>query len=352
METVDSPTVEGPKNSRARISVHVLAAFVFCRRAGLLAFESQQEDDGHDLGLARLDFTYAYGLVDLQNELSYLLNWLGTCSAALVIVHACQWVVSDILLDFGFILLQLAIVSFLVQLGWKSYVAYRKMHKYAAMPAQTPDPASSLDEKVNWWSMQSAGFEAILPPEAFYDPDSKLTGKPWRLLRHGNTLIPVFRSNKPNNIKPQHRARVAAYCRLIANCEGSQSPYGIVLNPNGYTGTAIKITERLQDTLTAELARARQAIVQATQSATHDPRSPSNEKKCESCPYGKMYSGHDSIHLNVRGEPSLPHSLKAPNGQAFHSHCGDRFQWWPPHKTQLEQRWTLDRDDSSFTLID
>ena len=207
-----------------RLGVHELAAFVFCPRAGLLAFEAKHEDEGHELGLARLDFRHPYEFAELQHQVNSMLNWILTCVIAMAAGLVCLWFARDPLIVLGLKLLQLTLIAKVLKLLWSAYRCYRKLCIYAATPPKSPDPTSGHDESVNWWSMRSAGFVAILPPGPFRDEEENLISKPWRLLRHGNTLIPVFRSNKPNNIKPLHRARVAAYCRLIANCEGSQAP--------------------------------------------------------------------------------------------------------------------------------
>jgi len=322
-----------------RLGVHELAAFVFCRRAGLLAFESKHEDEGHEQGLARLDFTHAYEFAELEQQLKSLLNWLLACVTALAAALVGWWFARDPLFVLGIKLLQLALVVKVLKLSWSAFSCYRKLGLYASVPPKSPDPTAEHDESVDWWSMRSAGFVAILPPGPFRDEEENLIGKPWRLLRHGSTLIPVFRANKPNNIKTQHRIRIAAYCQLVEHCEGSSSPYGIVLDPTGYAGMAIKITDTLQQELTQQLRRARQTISEAMVSSANEPPPPRNESKCKLCHYGELHKFDDGLHLNVRGEPNVVYSLSSPDGLKYHSTCGDRFHWRSPHKTLLERAW-------------
>ncbi len=325
-----------------RLGVHELAAFVFCRRAGLIAFEKKHEDDGNDAGLARLDFKHAYEFIELHEQLKHVLNWMVASSVVMGLSLICLWVSTSPLLFVGITLLELYLLKYFLKSARNVFQYSRSIRAYEVLPGKSPDPTSTNDEAINWWSMRSAGFEAILPPAPFHDEENNLIGKPWRLLRHGSTLIPVFRANKAKNIKEQHRVRIAAYCQLVEQCEGSYAPYGIVLDPIGYAGTAIKITESLQHQLREELRRARQTISQARASAKQEPSPPRNEEKCKLCPYGKVHASDDQLHLNVRGEPSEVYGLESPSGKTFHSNCGDRFHWRPPHKTLLEQGWSIE----------
>jgi len=321
-----------------RLGAHELAAFVFCSRAGLLAYESQREDDGNELGLARLDFAHPYELGELRGQLNRWLNLMLAIAAALAIALVCRWLVADfwILLITA---LQIYLLFQLPQLAWKTYGCYRQLQTCETQPAQSPDPRSERDEEIDWWSLRTDGFAVIKPPEPFYDDHAALVGKPWRLLRKGELLIPVFRSRKPDNIREQHRVRIGAYCGLIEACTASQSPYGIVLNPTGYAGTAIKLTDELRALTAQHVERARSVIERASRSAHQDPPPPRNEEKCRHCPYGKTRPTEPELPTNVRGESVEPYPLNSTDGNTYHSLCGDRFHWRPPHQTLLERSW-------------
>lgn len=325
-------------SNEPRLGVHELAAFAFCNRAGLLAFESKRVDDGNELGLARLDFSHCYEFDELRAQLSQLLNWIIWVSLGLLVALICRWIAQGTVLLLV-TLLQLSLLCFLGQLGWKAYCCYRSLHRFETLPARSPDALSLEDEAVDWWCLRADDFEAILPPSPFHDEQTNIIGKPWRLLRKGPLLIPVFRCRKPDNIKTQHRLRVAAYCHLIEACEGSQSPYGIALDPRGYSGTAIKITDELRSLTSKHVAHARETINRAVAAQRHDPAPPRNEDKCRNCPFGRAAHAETDLRVDVRGQNVETYPLTSPEGKEFHSLCGDRFHWRPPHKTLLERSW-------------
>jgi len=337
---LDELTVRQPSESdRPRIGVHVLAAFVFCARAGLIAYETKHDDDGTDHGLARLDYTHPYELHALRKQLNVQLNRMLLGIGTLVLAIICHWLTRGTATSVFCIFAELFVIGFLVRCAVFAYPYFRDLSKLDATNSKEPNPLLPRDEPVKWWSMHSAGFESIKPPRAFHDKRLNLIGTPWRLLRKGNTLIPVFRARKEKNIKQQHRIRIAAYCHLISYCEGSESPYGILLDPSGYEGTAIKVGEAQQSELERKLAEARSVVDLAM--LRNDPHPPRNERKCLACPHGQpeQSTAETPPHRNLIGETVTKRVLLSTKRGRCHSICGDRFNWLPPHRDILVGAW-------------
>ena len=122
---------------------------------------------------------------------------------------------------------------------------------------RTPDLDSPDDEPIDWWEMRGAGFEAATYKEPLADPELRLAGKPWKVLRDYDVVIPVFKRNSSKPLQRQVYARIAAYCRLIERCEGVTCPYGLVLQAGTYEAIAVKNTAAAQDALHAVLDKAR-----------------------------------------------------------------------------------------------
>jgi hypothetical protein len=56
------------------------------------------------------------------------------------------------------------------------------------------------------------------------------------------------------------------------------------------------------------------------------------DNRCCGCHYGKPIEYKDGVTDTVlNGVPLVPLQTKATNGRFFHSACGDKFNWTPPH---------------------
>jgi hypothetical protein len=195
-----------------------------------------------------------------------------------------------------------------------------------------PDLNGPNEQKVEWWSLRKAGYEPVVYPEALFDPNLGLVGKPWRVLRLGDQRIPIFRREDDGPIFFQHRVRMAAYCHLLEVTEGMTSPFGILLDRKTRQGTALLFTEQDRaNLLHSALQKARQVIAKDEQG-----KKPSAPKPtfCRGCQHGKPVAFHaDESNPNKKRGISLPvFPLQAESGRLYHCHCGDRFQEMPPHE--------------------
>ena len=213
-----------------------------------------------------------------------------------------------------------------------------------AVPRE-PDQDLQKEQPVNWWELLKSGFESISYRSSqddrgtLRDEKWKLAGRPWRVLRRGDLRIPVFLMRRGNSLYPQHSARMAAYCHLLERCEGGKSPYGVILyttylfrKTEIYDGIAIPNAPSTRKRFHNALLEARRIITTESQSNSKQSM-PKHTAACLSCPYGKpiLYQqGKTDTQLNG---VKLPAFLATDDDQMdYHSVCGDRFRWLPPHR--------------------
>ena len=182
-----------------------------------------------------------------------------------------------------------------------------------------------------------AGFRSIKYQDALTDKDWMLSGRPWRVLRRGSLRIPVFRMLRGEpKLYRQHYARMAAYCHLIEVCEGAESPYGIILFGHTYEGVAVPNSPTTRAAFHDELVKAR-AVVRKSREDVSFPLAPRGSQ-CEHCPLGgPVFIGLERRSTR-RDEEMLPvFPARGRDGRAYHSFCGDRFHWIPPHERAKEK---------------
>ncbi len=180
--------------------------------------------------------------------------------------------------------------------------------------------------------MIKAGFVPIEPERVYEDLDLGLVGKPWRILQKGSLRIPVFRKRADSRqIHPQHLLRIVAYCHLIRKCEGADSPYGIVLQGREYEGVALPAKDS-SEALRQAIKRVRQ-MQYAVEVEGLFPNAPDPLSRCRGCPWGKPRR-----HRNRKSETILsgqvvePFLARGSDKHLYHSTCGDRCYWVPPHE--------------------
>jgi CRISPR/Cas system-associated exonuclease Cas4 (RecB family) len=203
--------------------------------------------------------------------------------------------------------------------------------------AKEPDERSTDKQRVNWWEMRKAGYESIYYKEQLKDSRGRLAGRPWCVLRRGSTRIPVF-ALRGETRKPyrQHYVRMAAYCHLLETCECAESPYGIVLYPDSHDGLTVPNTTWSQRMLEEALAEW-QPVIQAVQQGEQEPP-PADGRRCSKCGVGypRVHRPGETETMS-NGVPLPVFSMVGPGGHAYHSPCGDRFRWVPPHRKALEK---------------
>ncbi len=321
------------------VGVFVLSEFIFCPRAGLCAYETADGGDVDQSVPPNLDYVPQYDLPLIDNALHEAMTriWPLAVAAgvaafvAIVLAFFARWeVVGLALIPFAVIVVHLG-----PDLQRMAILAYRQWKYHIAEPKE-PSPNLEENAEVEWWELLKAGFRSVTYEDSFHHADWKLCGKPWRILRRGSLRVPVFRKlQNDRTVHPQHVARMSAYCHLIEECEGADSPYGIVLFGQTFEGIAIPDSAANRDVLQSELLKARRVIRLSEQEGAAPPV-PRKTSLCTDCRVGKPvvhrpgeteYRSHDAL---------LPvHAVLGNDGRRYHSHCGDRFRWTPPHKKAL-----------------
>jgi hypothetical protein len=332
------------------IGVHVLTEFIFCPRAGVLEFEKRAEDEGEEKqeererDRPRLDFDRAnyYELHSLEKDMKRLTaeikRVLPVCHALAAILSLTAVVAAAFIGPIVLLLIPLSACSYFFGVGrWRriAQLARQRRQALAATPAE-PDPAVRTNQPVDWWRLIQAGFESVIYKDPLRYETMRLVGRPWRVLRRGSLRIPVFRKRQSEGVagrelRRQHFARMAAYCLLLEKVEGGNSPYGIVLFGESYEGVAIPVDKTtLSRPLCEGLELARRIVRQVQEN--HDPDAPGSAAPCRGCHHGKPFVHRPGESEHRRDGRQLPVlTTTGADERRYHSACGDRFYWVPPH---------------------
>ena len=324
-----SPAAEG-----SYVTVHALSEFAFCPRAGLIAQESAAEWE-EEIEQARLNYMPRYDWMDIVWRLRHatigLLNW----AVVLSIVAMLTFIAS---LQYGLLFALVPPMVFIGYLGgrcWRAMVRFGRLRTLwlqarSAVPQQLPTQLD-VDVPVNWWRLRASRYVAVSCEEPLADEDLRLVGKPWRILRSGSIRIPAVHATA-DHLKETHVVRVAAYCHLIEACEGAESPFGVVLLGDGHDGLAVALSAARNERFHASLRAFRQVLREAA--AGDDPRPPSSSNVCSECPNGipiLVCSGVENS-FSLAGSRLPIRAVESSDGLIYHSLCGDRFGWTPPHR--------------------
>ena len=205
-----------------------------------------------------------------------------------------------------------------------------------AAPATEIDLAPKGMVEVNWWTLRKAGFDCLKPADAHRDPGHCLSGRPWRMLTKGTTLrIPVVRKHRgEREWGRQHVVRLAAYCHLIETCEGADAPFGVLMFADSYDCLILPFSPEAKETLHRALDDARE-FLRVYEEGKYLPATPS-DNRCSGCHFGRPRRHGEGSATVLLGEPIEPRATRGNDEKIYHSHCGDRFRWDPPHKKAVE----------------
>ena len=343
-QVLPPPAVEGDP----RLSVHTLGEFLYCPRAGLQAFEHQTDEFEDEPPVAHLNFQPPYELADLREQLHWQLQRALWLLGVLVVV-----VVTSVLLmsfDSRWFAVPGVLAGFLGlrMLGRQLPILWR-LHRMQqqSLRAGRQSPRETLDapERINWWALLNDGFDSAIYGR-MVDVGSQLGGCPWRVLRRGALRIPVVRvRQEKDHLFDGHFAKVAAYCHLLRIAEpATLSPYGIVLFGDTYVGFAIPNDPHSRKHFHQALFRAREMIRDAErpEGEPHAPEQSERRKLCTGCHWGfpVVYRPGETESKRF-GTNLTPRVVKAKDDRGYHSPCGDRFDWIPPHAKAVEKGLTI-----------
>ena len=325
------------------VRVRTLGEFVFCPRAGLLSHASADEEDEPTDERMNLNFLPEYSLTlideELADRLRRLARWAAWAAGGLVlaaVAHA-KGLPPVVALALAVPTL-LCVWESLRTLSAVATLAARRREALAATPAEPPADLAD-DVRVRWWELLKAGYESVPYLEPLRDDALALAGKPWRVLKRGSRRIPVVRLPADNYhagrfwVYDQHRVRLAAYARLLAGCEGGETPYGVVLFGGSAEGVAVPTLAGAD--LAARLDDLRHALDLHRMGVPAPP--PATPAVCSGCPLGRPRA----VTAADRRDEALGrtlHVVPGPDGRTYHSECGDAFGWTPPHAEAVRKR--------------
>ena len=318
-----------------QLSVHGLSEFAFCPRAGLCLYEQDFEEDERevkaDLYFPPIHEPQKLALVletVMRQFIWTLFGGLGTFGLLVVAAWYLEWLG----LWAAAAATLLVTARRLYDRGYWGYTIQRQLELWQQVTPRMPDAESPKIQEVDWRDLIASEASPLTPQAAYPAPTWKLGGKPWRLLEYEDLRIPVFKHGGDwNGLFRQHFVRMAALCRLVEMNEGCRCPYGVIVKgPATYAAVTIPNTARTQTAFQEALLSARQTIRDAEElnifPAKPDPST------CSKCRFGAPVRLHRRKRFLRHGASIDPKVAKDPKKKKYHSHCGDRFRWMPPHR--------------------
>ena len=330
-----------------QIGVHVMTEFIFCPRAGLLSYEQQVEEEElerkHYLNF--FPFLPRWNLQQIEKSLSQelMLFWLS----AFALIASLFLVRRELAIGVSFDRLNLqlgvgavAVISlyFLLTLVQRVLVLMQRRKAAKDAKPEEPDPDSPNNQPVNWWNLLKAGYDSIPYEEKLHDERWRFAGNIKRVLRKGGLRVPVFRLRRNvRHLYRQHYARMAAYCHLLEVCEGAESPFGVILFEGSFDGITVPNNSASQAAFYYGLREARKVIRQQRDRGS-DPPSPERENICAGCKHGfPRVHRPKTKAMRCAGIPVPANITIGVDSRRYHSDCGDRFGWTPPHERMHEK---------------
>lgn len=322
------------------VAAHVLANFEFSPRAGWITYEFHREDDGEERDRERsprLDWLPDYDEPIINEELHRRWDELWR-----VANWAIWWALLCTVLFFAYdrslgICLSTPLAVTVYWLAMQ-VPAIRKLDRRRRAAASADGKLTVADLRqctevrvVNWWELRKAGFSFVKPQDKYEDPAWRLVGRPFAILQYQSLRIPVIRKHRgKHELHTQNCVRIAATCHLIEVGEkGAQSPFGILLFSDSYDVYVVPNSPRNRFLFYNALQAARELILKGR--AGDLPDEPTGNQCCN-CPFGLplVYKpGKTDAHLTIL--PATLKRVRGVDGREYHSICGDRFQWVPPH---------------------
>jgi len=340
-----SPAARFKFPTHREIGVHVLSEHVFCPRAALIAYESGNDagDEEPNLG-PRLDLFIDYNehkfteaIHQAWGDMRLWVTLMAPAVLAVMLAIYFQSVLAAIVLSLPVFILLAKCWDALTHI----IALVRERARYQAAPEVVIDPEPTEIKRLSWWSLRKAGFDCDKLQDALDDPGSNLRGKPWRQLKKGSLVIPVIRRHRGSiDWGPQHEVRIAAYCDLIEKCEGAAAPFGVIL----FAGTSDCVIIPNTNARHMLYARALKEAVKFLEPHADGtpPTNPPTDSRCTGCPHGNpriFQQGTSETILNGKQLSACTAKSVSPDRQfrgEFHSTCGDRFRWVPPHRDAVK----------------
>ena len=330
-----------------RMGVHTISEIQFCKRAGLMVIDQKSNDEGSEFepapalgGLPTHDVEAIKQAISVvRQQLRIPIAW----NIAWMIVLLCGVVTRGIpaLLLFG--TAQYYSFQWLLSL-LRDYQFLRSRLLQAENAAiREPDWTNPVPQPINWWCLIRAGFVSVEKRRPFEDSLIGVSGRPWRVLSRGSRGIPVLRINEDLKSPDRQRngelhrnqmARVGAYAYLISRLERADVSWAIVLFGRSDEGVAIPLTDPVWNAFKSAVLTARRVVAESRRDPTMIPAVNGRTTVCSGCPFGKPQRVVNSSAFRESQNPLFV--TQTSNGVPYHSDCGDRYRWVPPHQDAIQ----------------
>lgn len=331
------------------LGVHVMSEFMFCHRAGIIAYESDPADSGCDFEAApALGGIPMYEIDAMEKRLEELEEALRTDQLWLggLLAVALAFTIYDVRLALLY-LPCLAVLIWTQRGDWLPVLQAQRVLKPRLREARAalkrePNWDMNAQQEINWWELIASGFESIEVQRPLKNHSIALTGRPWRILDRRGQRLPVLRFRIEDdsgqmvqlNPREQQRARMAAYAFLIETCERGNAEWAIVLFNNSDRGVAYPIGVAEWKAFREGLQHARAEFGRYREAPRQRPRLP-DSRSCRRCPFGEPRRvGVRPTVLN--GVAIVPRATTDNLDREFHCTCRDRFgDDVPPHERAI-----------------
>lgn len=325
------------------LGVHVLSEFMYCPRAGIIAIDQQQEDNGCEAAVAPSlgglpvhdQHRIEKALKQYQEQVAYSIGLNAAVLILALIAFMSSWGALSLLMLAGMYLPAKSLHGLL-----KDYhTLRRRLHEAQCAAVREPDWSLRIPQPIQWWSLIRAGFDSVEKQAPIADHDLRLAGKPWRVLQRGDRHIPVISvrvdvakddRRREGQFSPQLRARLAAYAYLISRIEGAQADWAIVMFGKSTDGVAVPIEETTFSLFAEGLLATRRQVLDYRADPSMSPAPARGTSPCIGCPHGKP--SHPERKSVFRGVEVTQLITQSADGKRYHCTCGDRFRWVPPHE--------------------
>ncbi len=314
------------------LKVHAVAEYIFCPRAGILAHENHHDDDDEEqpslYTLPKYELeAIERALIELRERCVkevWIFVVLALCGPVGVLIKQ-YWAL--VFIGIGMVYYSQRILN-LVADGTE---LLKRRNLALRGRCEEPDPDSDILQSINWFGLLNLGFESIRLHEPLRDPAWQLEGKPWRVLKKGSLVIPVFHT-KSNLDRPrdQHTAKIMAYCRLVEVSFNVECPYGIILTREDCSGFSIPNMAKFRRGFHNEFIEFRNLARESDSIGSERPIA-YNPDACEYCPLGEPHAVRSGKRVRRHGAPLPIVVLRDSRGKELRCDCGDRFEWKPPH---------------------
>lgn len=117
--------------------------------------------------------------------------------------------------------------------------------------------------------------------------------------------------------------------------KGGEAPFGILMFAGLYDCLMIPNHFTSQREFKAAFDEAQEFV--RIDECGKDKLAPPTDNRCSGCHWGQPRKYMPGLSITIlKNEPLEAKPVRAMNGKAYHSHCGDRFNWVPPQNDAVQ----------------